>query len=235
MRLALLALVLACGSPPANARSIAHHGRQLDFDYAWPIVSPALPRLEAWLARDAAVAEKRARRQASETWARDRDDSGADPPRHGYAKKWDVAAATPRLLALSAASQVYTGGAHEGIAFDALMWDRKTDRPVSLADLFTAPRRALGAMERAYCAELKADQKERRGEGYREADFRCPALGNAPVVVTGTGRISGFEVLLQPYAAGSWAEGPYEVEVRFSPRLIALVKAEYRTSFARRR
>ena len=41
--------------------------------------------------------------------------------------------------------------------------------------------------------------------------------------------------LLQPYRAGAFAEGPYEVAVRFTPPMLRLVKPEFRGEFAVRR
>jgi hypothetical protein len=39
-------------------------------------------------------------------------------------------------------------------------------------------------------------------------------------------------VLVAPYNAGPYAEGSYEVTVPVTPEILALVKAEYRDSFA---
>jgi hypothetical protein len=230
-RLLLLLCLWLLAPAAADARRIASRTPQLHFVYAWPAFPSALPRLEARLTREAGEEQRRARRLAADTWTRDRNDSGEDPPGHSYEKSWTIRAATSRLLALEAANQVYTGGAHEGIAYDALLWDRKGDRVLQLRDLFSAPNRAIAMMERAYCARLRTDQKERRGQGFAESDFRCPGIATVPVVLTGKSRITGFEVLLQPYAVGSWSEGPYEVDLRFSAALIRLVKPEFRSSF----
>jgi hypothetical protein len=226
----LVALALAAGA--GEARTIERESAELAFTYRWPEFTPPLPRLAARLAEDAGDEHRKARRNAVETWARDRAESGENPPRHDFEKHWSVAGSTPRLLSLSSGSQFYTGGAHGGIAYDSLLWDRKADRPVRLEMLFTRPKVAVTAMETAYCRQLKADQQERRGEDFRETEFRCPPLATAPLVLTGESRITGFEVLLQPYAAGSWSEGPYEVEVRFTPEMLKAIKPEFRPSFA---
>jgi hypothetical protein len=233
MRPVLFALLLTLPLASAEARKITAKTRQLAFEYDWPALPPGLKRLEAKMAGEAASERRRAQRRAGETWAKERSpDTDSDPPRHGFEKRWRIRGVTARLLSLEGDIQLYAGGAHEAIDYDAWLWDRAGDAPLALADLFTAPKTALAAMEKGYCRQLKADQKERRGDGYREEDFRCPPLATVPVVLTGSGgRLSGYEALLQPYRAGSFAEGPYEVEVRFTAALLKLVKPEFRAGF----
>jgi hypothetical protein len=216
-----------------DARAIKRSERRLAYEYAWPDLARPLPHLKARMEREALAEHGRAKREAAETWARERAESGEDPPRHSYEKSWNVAGTSARLLSLSAAKRTYTGGAHEGMAYDSLIWDRKADRGLTLPALFTRPAAAMAALQKAYCGQLQADQRERRGEDFAEAEFRCPPIADAPVALIGEGRISGFEVLLHPYAAGSWAEGPYEVEVRFTPAMLRLVRPEFRAAFVR--
>ena len=46
-----------------------------------------------------------------------------------------------------------------------------------------------------------------------------------------SGRIETFQVLIEPYAAGSYAEGTYEISVPVSDAVLALVRAKFGTAF----
>jgi hypothetical protein len=226
---ALLLILLLAYS--ADARVLSRQDPELEFRYAWP-ETPGLPRLDAWLRKQAEAAAISAKNNAVQAWKGERDPPDQDPPRHSHETDWVQTAATPRIMALRADTGFYTGGAHEGMAYGALLWDWKADRVLQLRDIFTAPAQALAMLERDYCAQLKLDQAERRGDDFVERDFRCPDMATHPVELTGGKTITGFQVLLEPYAAGSWAEGPYEVETRFRPSVLRLVKSRYRSSFS---
>lgn len=61
----------------------------------------------------------------------------------------------------------------------------------------------------------------------------CPALSEHPVaLIAEGGRIAALQALLRPYAAGSYVEGTYDVDLRLEPELLALVKPRYRSAFA---
>jgi hypothetical protein len=224
----LLALLIAA-APAAGVRS-DRKDADLDFHFAWPALPSDVPRLEARLRGQAAAELAKRRREAIRIRGEDRHNGGGDPPRHSYEATWKIAAVTPRLLSLDAAVQLYQGGAHEGLAYGTLVWDRKTDSPFPLPQLFTDPAAAVRLHERDYSAPLRREKTERIGGDL--SDFACPPLATQPVALTGRGgKIRGIEVLLQPYAVGSWAEGPYEVEVPITPAVRALVKAEFRGEF----
>jgi hypothetical protein len=58
-------------------------------------------------------------------------------------------------------------------------------------------------------------------------------IGDHPVaLITGpSGRIETFRVLIEPYAAGSYAEGTYEIDVPVSDPVLRLVRARFGTAF----
>jgi hypothetical protein len=225
---ACLALILAAA--PAAAGLVAHKDRQLDFHFAWPALPQDVPRLEALLRQRAAAQDKQARGIAVEMREDDRQ-QGLEPAKHSYEEDWAVDASTPRLLGMHAATRYYRGGAHDGLEFHALVWDRKADRALRLADVFATSAPALQSLARDYCTRLKAEKKDRMGDDV-DASFQCPALaGQRLTLLARAGHVRALEVLLDPYTAGSWAEGPYVIEVPIRPAVAAAVKPEYRASF----
>jgi hypothetical protein len=72
---------------------------------------------------------------------------------------------------------------------------------------------------------------ERRGTD--ESATECPAAKEQPITLRpgADQRFDSFYALLNPYVAGSWAEGPYDFAFPVTAELIALIKPEYRDAF----
>ena len=180
---------------------------------------PALVRLlraearrnEAWIATEA----RRFRRERS---------SEAFPL--SFEEGWHLDADTNVLVAASANIQHYTGGAHGGIEYRALLLDRRRGRPLALGDIFAD----LDPLQIDFCEALQREVRE-RVQG--ESPPFCPELATLPVTLTGgeEGQIVALIVLLAPYVVGSWAEGPYEIHVLLTDPLRALVRPAYRSAF----
>jgi hypothetical protein len=233
---ALLASLAASG-PVAEERPdfvVEERDEQLAFSYSWPAAVEAEPTLRARLAREMAAARAEARRTAEE----DRVARGGDFPfnPHDFEKAWRIAGGTERLLSLAASTHSYTGGAHGNVAFDALLWDREEDRPVEPAALLGAE--AIATLTPRYCAALDAERAERRGEPVSrdpEDPFSaCPPLAEqvlAPADSDGNGRFDTLEVLIPPYVAGPWVEGPYPIDVPLAAGDLAGLDGTLRESF----
>ncbi|HEV2818043.1 MAG TPA: hypothetical protein VGW40_12580 [Allosphingosinicella sp.] len=187
---------------------------------------PALARLlraearrsEAWIAR------------RGPDWLRERAEDGGALHPLSYEEGWEVDAATPQLLAASATIMHYTGGAHGGIEFRAMLLDRRSGRRIALGDLFADRARGLALVQQAFCRALTAAVGERRGEGERRPD--CPNVTEQPVSLAAeNGRITAFYAMLGPYVVGSYAEGPYEFSIPVGAGMIGLIKPRYRAAF----
>ena len=192
-------------------------------------------QLSAALAREMEAAETEARATAAED--RDRLGRGGYPyRRHSYDTVWSLLGSTPLLISLSATEHRYRGGAHGSLELAALLWDRAGGRKVDAAAALGEP--ALARLTPRYCDALNAERSERRGEPVTpdpsDLFAACPPLTELPLAPAdedGDGRFDTLHVLIAPYIAGPWVEGPYVIEVRLETEDLADVAAAWRPAF----
>lgn len=221
---------------PADGRRVEDKNDLLEFTYAWPAEAAAIPALAARFEQDL----ERQRRDAAEGANADKEARGADAPFHGhyFSQVWTLQGDSPRLLSLAAEIGTFTGGAHGNSGYEALLWDRESDREVNFADLFAETKAAIEALRPAFCRTLDGQRAEKRGEtlplqgeGWM---VECPELGEqaiAPADTDKDGRFDRLRVLIGPYTAGPYAEGSYEVELPVTDAVKALVKPEFSRAF----
>lgn len=216
-------------------------GRLTD-DYAFSVVIPAraaaVPRLDALLRNKALRAEVRFEAMIEERRAPEEPASG----RMSYEQGWHVDAWLPELVALSSRAATYLGGAHGGMEYRQLLFDRRRNRQIELRDIFTigAFEHDLiggrpvgeGAVQRAFCRALRAEVRERRDDPAASVD--CPEALALPIalICSPGGRIESLRALVAPYVVGPWAEGPYEVDIPVDARMMAAVRRRFRPAFA---
>ncbi len=207
---------------------------QLTGAYAFSIVYPAeaaaIPALAALLHYEVLRAER---------WLREQ--KGEAPGRISYEAEWRVDAMTPELIALSGTVATYAGGAHGGIEYRTILFDRGRDRAMRFGDLFRVGPfehdllgerpRGLGAVQHAFCGALAAEVRARRDEA--KPEIRCPDVDAQPVTLLcgPRGRIEAMRALIAPYVVGSWAEGPYEVDIPVDARMISAMERRFRLAF----
>jgi len=158
--------------------------------------------------------------------------SGFPFNRYIWSQVWKAEAETPPLLALSSQVYSYTGGAHGNLVITSVLFDRKTQKQIAFADLFTDPKAAFAILTPAWCKALDAERLKKRGTVKLEMFADCPKLESYPVVPMGDGSIRMFRALVPPYEAGPWSEGTYEIPLEATP-VAALIKPQYRESFAK--
>jgi hypothetical protein len=218
------------------------HGR-LTRDYAFAFVYPAaarqIPALHAALRAQAEADHERLTFELA-TLAAERAAAGA-PPIHVFDAEWRLDAATPELAAASGRITTFSGGAHGGLGYRAILVDRHDQRVIQLSELF-APNlfetslfgrkiRGIRAVQAGFCRALTAQVRQRRSD--RTAEIACPDIETQPVTLVcgARGRIEAMRALIAPYVAGPWAEGPYEVEFPVDARMLGNMKRRYRVAF----
>lgn len=202
------------------------------FGFAWPAEAAAIPELDALLRVEAAQREQWMREQSDAAWD-ERAEAGGEPARFTYEEGWALDLDRPELAAASGSAQAYTGGAHGGIAYHAILLDRRRGARIGLADLFMDPDAGLAEVQSSFCPALRNDVRARRS-GEEHPVVECPAASELPVTLIAghDGRAMAMMALLNPYVVGSWAEGPYDVVFPVTPRLLAALKPQYRDAFA---
>lgn len=208
---------------------IGHLDSSYAFSAIWPAEAAAIAGLDRMLRRDAATNRRWIAREARRYRA-ENDRSEGEPFRLSYESGWTMDALTPALASISSAHTYYAGGAHGGLRYEAILFDRARGRPIVLADLFADREAGMAAVQAAFCAALTEAVRERR-DGALDG-FECPEASAVPITLAGqNGRITGLQALIAPYVVGSWAEGPYEAEFAVTAAMRAAVKPGYRDSF----
>lgn len=206
-----------------------------EFAYAWPAEVSAIPELVARFTaeRDQRLAEQKADWEESLKEFAGSDCAGC--VMRDYTKSWDVVANLPRFLSLSAAWSEYSGGAHGNHASQALVWDREAKAAFDPKTMFTSQAALQDALGPAWCKALKTERGKRLGEAYADDGFfPCPPVSDLTVLV-GSGSKAAFDrigLIADPYVAGSYAEGAYELTFPVTPKVLAAVKPEYKAAFA---
>lgn len=222
-----LVLLAATASPAAP--------QQPDYSYKMPPRVVAFAPLKAWLDADARATRAKFDRDV----ARERVSAKTDGyPFRGWGatREWKIVTETPRFLSLSLDGWDYTGGAHGNPWFGALVYDKTKRQRLKPIDLFIAPARLSALVRNDFCRLLDKEREQRRGEPVDRKNMFGECIDPAKqTVILGSrsGRaIDRIGFLIGPYAAGSYAEGSYDVTLPVTPAIIAQVRPQYRAAFA---
>lgn len=211
----------------------------LSFHLGWPAEVSAIPALVEAI-RAPALEHKAEMLKNAESDKAERATN--DYPFNAYevSNDYKVAGATPQLLSLYDEWFEYTGGAHPMHGTTALLWDKQANKAVKFADMFTGGLAQINALfGKAYCSALDADRaKKREGMPKGDADdpFNiCPKFDELvfiPKAGADGATLGKLWIHADPYVAGPYAEGDYDVELPMSAAAIAALKPEYRASFS---
>jgi len=213
----------------------------LEFQLGWPAEVSALPSLatKIW---DPILKHKAELLKSAAAEKAERTKGGFDF--HGYesSSEYRVVGDSGRMLSLVNEWYEYTGGAHPMHGTAGVLWDRPVNRATTVAGLLdNGANRLQALLAKAYCAALDAERAKKRGpvddDQPRSADDpfnQCPPFSDLAVIPRGP---SGkpFTTLLihaDPYVAGPYVEGDYDVELPVTAAFVAALKPEYRASFA---
>ena len=222
---------------PAVARSVEDKTPLYEFDYSYPAEAAAIPGLKAWL--DADLDEQRQGIKDGALEGRDAaKDSGFPFNPYGHSTAWQVVASLPGWLSLSAQRWEFTGGAHGNPWSEALVWDKASGARLKPIDLFTSKAALTAAIQTPFCAEIDKQRAEKRGEpvnrdsGDPFSECIDPAQSTVILGSSDKQHFTRIGVLVDPYEAGPYAEGNYEVTLPVTAKVIAAVKPQYRAAFA---
>lgn len=231
----------ATAAAPAKAQAVAFEdnaekdGGTREFAYGWPAKVSAIPALaERFTAeRDKVLAEQKADWESS--LAEFPGEDCVSCKSLSFSKEWKVVTDLPRYLSLSADIYLYTGGAHGNSGFDALVWDREAGEALETRALFISDAALEDALGAGWCKALKVERQRRMGADFvDDGFFPCPDTTQLTVLLGSSDRkaFNRIGLIAAPYVAGSYAEGPYEVTLPVTARVLAAVKPEYKAAFA---
>ena len=206
-----------------------------EFDYAWSPEAAAIPELAA---RFGADMEKLKAELVSGAKA-DRDERakvGYDYHPHSLGKVYETAGQSDRLLSLEMSVYGFTGGAHGSTGSGSILWDRRLEREVSLQELLRPEQSWTGAIHQPVCVLLNREREKRRQEPVKPDDLfgNCPEMNELTVLLSDNdknGRFDHVKVIADQYVAGPYAEGPYDILLPITAKMIERLKPEYASSF----
>lgn len=206
----------------------------LDFEYSWSSEANAIPALVKLF-----TANMKNQRlnltTAAQKGAAERKKQGF--PFNAYQQVTGITTEgeTARLLSLRNDTYEFTGGAHGNSLTKALLWDRKLNKQIDFNALFRSGSSVLAGLKAPYCKALDAERKKRRlGEQLGGEFDQCPQFSELTILPSDSKHKGQFDQLLivaDPYVAGPYVEGQYEVSLPVNAGLLAKLRPEYRTSF----
>lgn len=207
-----------------------------EFSYAWPKQVSAIPALAKLLSekRDEALAAQKT--EWNEAVAEFGTDECISCVNRQFSTEWTVVKDLPRFLSLLSESYIYGGGAHGNSFSDALIWDRKAEASISTSTLFKSTGALWSAARDDYCKALDKEREKRRGRPVQDGDYgsECPGLDEL-TLLAGSSNGKTFDrlgLIADPYVAGAYAEGTYEVTLPVTKAMLDAVKPEYREYFS---
>jgi hypothetical protein len=226
---------------PASAAAVkvSEETKTYSFDYSYPAQAAALPGLKAWLDADLAK-QRQATVEGGRETVQMAKEMGEDAPSwtQVHSTDWAVVAELPGWISLSAEHYEFSGGAHGNPYRSGLLWDKAANAVRDPRDLFTAPAALSEAIRARFCAELNQQRAEKRGEPIRpdsEDPFdECidPVKSTLILGSADRQRFTRIGVLVDPYEAGPYVEGFYEVTLPVNDAVLKAVRPQYRQFFA---
>lgn len=221
-------------SGPVTRQTAVRDTPILDFEYSWPEAISAETRLVETLSADLSKSYDAAMANARENKS-DTEKYSAPFNQNMFNRAWTLEGQTARLTSLISSTDTFTGGAHPNRTSSALLWDRSARGEVKLADLFASTMELDSALRPSFCKALDAERAKRRQGEKLEGQFgECPTLSELTIAAgdkDGDKRFDQFRLIADPYVAGPYSEGGYEVLLPVTPALLAALKPEFRDSF----
>jgi hypothetical protein len=214
----------------------------LDFHLAWPSEIGAIPQLASKI-RAAAMAHKAELLKSAADDKAYRAKHGFPFQGYEYSDEFTVRGNTPGLLSLGESWFEYTGGAHPMHGTRARLWDRSAGREIAFSDLFIGGAAALDRLfSGPYCAALDKARAEKRGStgiasGADDPFNQCPKFADLAMIPSGAAGQPMDEITFHadPYVAGPYAEGDYDIALPVTQAVIEALKPAYRSSFEAQR
>ena len=221
--------------PAAKAFVLDEKNDLLDYHFAWSSEAAAVPIL---VERFHAALEKTKAELLANANADRAERAKQGFPFNAYSSSTDykTAGESDRLLSLSVDVAAYTGGAHGNYGTAGLLWDRLAKKEIKVADLFAAPANMDRLLTQPWCDALNKAREEKRqepvaGDGLFD---ECPKHTDISIIPTdkdGDGKFERLMLVADPYVAGPYVEGNYEIELPVTGDMIAAIQSEYRESF----
>ncbi len=223
----------------AAARKVKEENPLFSLDYAYPAAAASIPGLKAKL--DSHIVALRAELDKETKEEKAQSDADFEFRPHSRSLDWQIVAELPHWLSLSALASTYTGGAHPGYWFEAILWDKQANVERKPLDLFASKQALSAVIRKPFCDAIDSQRAHKRGEPVKRSSDEMFSECLDPTdytVIFGSSDHKAFNrigILVPPYEAGPYAEGEYEVTLPVTAEVMAQIKPEFRASFAVKR
>lgn len=215
--------------------TISDKKKEYDFEYSYPLAADKIPALKAKFNREA-VAQKK---ELLSEVATARKENGKDYQiEFSSSTDWKTVTNIPSFLSLSGLSSTFFGGAHPNYNSSELLWDKKANKEVKLGDIFTSKEAFKKAINDKFCDRLNVERSKRRGVQVNpnsdEMYDKCVNPLDSHILL-GSSSLKTFDrigIIIDPYEAGPYAEGTYEINLKVTPEVLAVVRPQYKASFS---
>lgn len=226
----------ATASTAGGARAVAETNDVWDFKYSYPAQAGRIAPLRAMLDAREQKALTDLKQQAIDGRAI-ADEQGFPFNPYALMVEWKTVTDLPDWLSLSSQTYSFSGGAHGNTGFDTLLWDKRINKARTPMDLFASADALQAAATDSFCAALNKQRAAKRGEPVdpTKDDWMntCPKITDTTVIL-GSSNSRTFDrigFLIDPYTAGPYAEGTYEVTLPVTRAILAAVKPQFASSF----
>lgn len=236
--LSLLAALLIASAPAAQPYKFRCKSDIAEFEYGWSAEVSSIPALVRRFR--AGLREQRERIvSGGREFVRMREEMGDAPLGYTHSTNIGTAGQTSRLLSLQIDVYEFTGGAHGNGGTQALLWDRELGMEIPLGSLFAPDGGWQDPLRSAFCPALDAERRKRRGgdgkTGGTISEFdSCPPFADLSIIPSdsdGDSRFDSIRLIADPYVAGPYAEGDYEIALPLTESMVTSIRSEYRPSF----
>lgn len=226
-------MIMGAPAPPAGQSpeyTSLTNDELLDFRYSFPTVVGSYPELLSKIEADRSASQAEALNGARGDAEIRAEDPSYDFHPHDFWRGWMVTGQTGRLIALRSHTEWFSGGAHGNRNSGLMMWDKEQKAALSFDALFIDGAAYWSVMKGDYCKELIAERMRRVSESI--ADCSSPKdLVLVPVDTNSDWAFDSIHVIADPYVAGAYVEGTYEIAFPVNAAFISHLKPEYRSSF----
>jgi hypothetical protein len=208
----------------------------IDLHFAWSSEAAAVPQLVKRFQAELDKAKAELSSDSKEEIERRKKEGFPVGVPFTQSTDYKTAGSTDRLLSLSVDIASYTGGAHGNYGTKGLLWDRWANKEIKVADLFAAAANMDRLLTQPWCDALNKAREEKRGETVGGGGMfdDCPKLTDISIIPTdkdGNGKFERLILVADPYVAGPYVEGSYEIELPVTGDLIAAIRSDYRENF----
>ena len=213
--------------PPQDYTQLST-GKLFDFRYSFPTLVGSDAKLLAAIHADRSARYRETLKAAREDAAMRRP-KGYPFHRHEFWRDWTIPGQTDRLMSLRSQTETFTGGAHGMHVTGLKLWDKKREAAIPFAALFVSSD-YWPLLQPRFCKAL-GQERLRRVQMQLED---CPQPSELVLIPSDTDAnwvYDMIQIAADPYVAGSYAEGRYEIHLPVTEALIAALKPEYRSSF----